>query len=737
MPDQEIKTSITKKGGSLTVNYGKTSWIESINIGFPINGKWSLSRKQDLVSTYKEELVCSDKLGEFEGYQLIYSANGEEYVALRVKNYPSIPGVIVEAEALKDLQGLALGDSFANTTFNAPIFTCRDSQFLLYTFGNDDKFPGWPEAILGQGKEEIPENQAFTPLILLEKDMTLVVSPLSHYLVSALRTIDTSEGVRIARGVHGSIDFIPQGTSIKTIFVFGDGLVKTLYKWGDLLLKLGNKERVDSSRCPLLKKLGYWNAWGGYYAETFAGMNEETLLDLANYSKEEDIPIKYCGLDLWYYYDQVGFAKCYEPSLQKYPHGLKDISQKTDLPFFLHLSAFDKDNLYSKHYAFSNEAGDDSSYPTTKKFYLDLAKKLKQEGAFGVWHDWLRTQQAKVEELRSNLSNADEWFSWIAQGFEKEDLVMMLCMQTMGFLLASTQFQNVIGARSYTDYLFKQEGQIKLLKERSEDFDPVKPQEYLKNELLMGLIIHALGMYPFNDLFVTNSDHPEGFADHNAHQEALMRILSTGPVGIGDKIGETGTDLIQRMVFPDGTLAKPDHPLYPLPESLGEDILVAYTESKLTDKLRWIYLVIINLGDEELPYRVDTHNIYPQSHLIYDYFNEQVVKDVNGSLQAADTHYYVLTPKIGQISFIGFANKFITAPSSHVINVNGNKANMEVTLSAPPGNIYPLKIHYEGELDFKANGAQVREINQDNNLYTLRIKPQKREFSVFVYEKAV
>ena len=43
--------------------------------------------------------------------------------------------------------------------------------------------------------------------------------------------------------------------------------------------------------------------------------------------------------------------------------------------------------------------------------------------------------------------------------------------------------------------------------------------------------------------------------------ESAVATLSTGIVGIGDKIGHTDTDLVSKSVRPDGLLLKPSRPL--------------------------------------------------------------------------------------------------------------------------------------------------------------------------------
>jgi hypothetical protein len=146
----------------------------------------------------------------------------------------------------------------------------------------------------------------------------------------------------------------------------------------------------------------------------------------------------------------------------------------------------------------------------------------------------------------------------------------------------------------------------------------------------------------------------------------------------------------------------------------------------------WIYLLISNIGEEELPYQMKTKQIYGNTHLIYDYFNRQIVSEVRGTLKPAKASYYILAPAPERegISFLGFEDKFITAPSSHIRGLQEKKGGIQLLLSAPPGSTYPLKVHYDGKLVVEAEGAKVLEVTSMSNLHTVWVKPKRKEFSV-------
>jgi len=69
---------------------------------------------------------------------------------------------VVEATALRDLQGTALADSFFNTTFNAPVIHMAEGfKYIAYTWGlRGEEGTGvggnFPDAAIAKGLGAIP-----------------------------------------------------------------------------------------------------------------------------------------------------------------------------------------------------------------------------------------------------------------------------------------------------------------------------------------------------------------------------------------------------------------------------------------------------------------------------------------------------------------------------------------------------------------------------------------------------
>ncbi|MCI2424942.1 hypothetical protein LM599_02835 [Candidatus Acetothermia bacterium] len=735
MPQRKLMEFINDGRSPALVCDGR-KWITDFGAYFPVNGKWLDSRRTDKNSF--QEHVGEDRLGRYQAYETDYHIEPTPIIRFTIKVYHDLSAVVTEAETLTDLHGLHSKDSFSDSTFNAPTFHIADDlNFLLYTFGLDragDDYPGgyWPEAIYGRSSKEIPLNKPFVPLILFhgtekgdirtaDRPRVLIVAPFNFYITSPLRRFADGS---IGRGLHGSVDKLLRGTVTKTIFFFGDGLAATICAFGDLLLAFSGKERPVTNDHILLERLGHWNAYGGYYAEIFHGLDEEKLHELAAYFRMEKIPVSYFGLDLWYNFDHIGLARSYSPQRRKYPRGLKSVSDETKLPYVLHLSALDKEHQYGSDGDFS-------------QIYRRIAAQLTEEGGITAWHDWLRTQQHLTAKLRCDPQAAEEWFSEIAQAFSSESLSMLLCMETMGMNLASTQQPNIIAVRSFTDYLFGQAGQLADLADRNLDGfsrESTAKREFIKQNLLVGMFCWGLGLYPFYDLFITNRHHPEGFAEPQAAEEALLRALSTGPVGIGDKIGEVDKEIVNRLVFPDGILAKADHPPFVVPSTIFGDLLVTYTESRSAN-LSTIYLLICNVGEKDQEYIVDIDMICDDDRLIYDYFAETMVDRVCGSLPPAGIAYYILPPRVGGVALLGFIDKYVTLPAARIRDIRELlTGGMTATFHVPPLHRYAIAACGGRDLQITAERAIIREVMTKEGYQRIVVEPTQEDFTLVITE---
>jgi hypothetical protein len=731
--------------GQVSLSFDGVPMVTELGAGVPIDGRWRWTFDGSLSLTEQASGSGSDQDGDYETVTLTYSDDAGPVLRQQMNARAEQSYLVFETTTLRDLSGTSLEDSFFHTTFNSPVVRLADHlSFLTYTWGlQGGEGVGigghFPDGVVATDLSSLSEKlrmagfsptadihqtseKPFAPLIAYdEQECTLVMSPLDHLLISPLRLIDTPQGTGIARGLHGAVDSIPTGTTTQTLLVFGPGLVPTMLKWGDLLLQRSGKARRDGHESTLVKKLGFWNCYGSYYAELFRQTNEETLLQLARYYKEADIPVRYIGLDLWYYFDRVGFARDYRPDPVKYSRGLKAMVQETGLPPLLHMSAFDSVTEHQQYYEFVVDEG--SAYPARPDFYQDRAREYRDWGALGIWPDFLRTQLQNSRSLRARLGVADQWFDGLCRAMGQEGLDVMLCMPTVGHYLASTAYSNVNSVRTSTDYVNHQPGQLEILSRTVEEYRiPNTSQHNLRQNLMLSLLAGALGLAPSYDVFITNRDHPEGFAEPEAAKQALARALSAGIVGIGDKVGEVDKSIVDRLAFPDGTLAQPDHPPYPVVATLPAEVPAFYTTTTIAD-FCWTYIALYNLSGGEGEYRLDLRQFLREpDDIIYDYLTGQFIPNavLEGRLTLGEYRYVVLPPKVGELYLLGFLDKYVTVSGRQVKGVSVQGDRVAISLELPAGRSYTFAVIGAEEVQAEGTGISGIAVEHQGSLDTVK-----------------
>jgi len=686
-------------------------WIEEIGLRIPIDGRWQSDRNGEIVGGAWSKEGGKDKIGTYRRWWQDYSFKEEPLLTLHLREYGD--AILATVELHRELNGLSQTDSFDDPTFLAPTFAFRDElRFFLATFGlgrSGDGYPGgyWPTVQTGRGHDELPQ-QAFAPLVCFSERGAVAVAPANYFLTSPMVCIQGGVG----RGLHGAVDSLPAGTKIETVFALGEDLPAALMHLGDFLLARGGKERPQPGKTSLTSSLGWWNAYGGYYTELIRSLNEQELEVMLESLKEQEIPLGYLGLDLWYPYQEIGQAIQYTPDPKKYPHGLDEIADRENLPTVLHLSALSSKNVYDA----------DGADP---HFYREVAKEIASQHGITAWHDWLRTQQHLTPALRRDPAVAESWFAGMAKAFAGEDLSVLLCMQTMGMNLASTVQKNVTVARSHTDFLFAQKKALDAAAALGhgdflEAWTP--PGDLHRQNLCMGMVLYTLGMLPFHDLFLSRPS-PDLGGDH-PKEEAVLRALSCGPVGIGDGPGMVDEELIDRLLLSDGTLAQPDRPPFPVMETIGHDIEAFWTERK-AGSARWIYLLLLNTAAEELPFSLDPPA--NEEFLIWDGLENQGRKAIEGRLAPGRLAYFVLAPQREGIAPLGLWKRFVPAPTDRILDLKWEEG-WQITLDGVEDEFAILS---EQPVSVHTNNGVPLELSHRGDLWICKVEGQVRNLHVF------
>ncbi len=617
-------------------------WITAIGLRLPPGSDWIPEASGELSAGRWSRTV---KQGETK---LTRTFCAEESPVLSMEILCTPRSASVVCRLLADLPTQPRTDAFDNPFLLAPSFSVNpDLRFFLTTFGQgraDEPYPGghWPSALEGRAPADLPP-EGFAPLVLHSPSAALAIAPADLQLTSPMVRVPGGT----ARAVPSSPTGLAAGQSWETWIYAGSDLYGALRSLGDGLLSRSGKSREATQSHLVNTRLGWWNAYGGYYTELFRPLDATALEQVERSLQALGLPVGYLGIDLWYPYSRIGQATRFSPDPTKYPQGLNHRRRALDVPYVLHLSALAPDNDYGT-------AGADPAY------YREVSQELRLQGAEVVWHDWLRTQQHVTPELRTNPESAERWFAGMAGHMREQELAVILCMHTMGMALASTSHQNIVAARSYTDFLFCQREALQRAAEQGhadllESW--ISPSELRTQNALVGMVLDSLGLAPFYDLFLSKTQG--GLGGVCPVEEALLRALSCGPVGIGDGPGHSDGELLGRTLLDDGVLAHPDTPLVPETKSLGKDVLLLWTR-RSTPAGDWWYAVAVNRSNEPLRVSIDPPG--EDQTVCWDLLAGHMVSCTRPTIPPNGLGGFLFAPVRDGVAPLGFTDKLVPTP---------------------------------------------------------------------------
>lgn len=669
-------------------------FVGAIRAAVPI---WE-SGGTECASSPWEEIEERNASSPFARLRSTVSRAGEPILEQTLANDGSM--IVYTARLLDSFEGIACGDSFERPSIHAPRFQLPESlRVCLATYGlgsSDDPCGGyWPSVRIG-GAAELP-SEAFAPLVVFSDFAALAIAPGNHFLTSGL--VSMPDGV--ARGLHGAVDRLAAGLEIETLFVPGRDLSDALIALGEVLLGRSGKARPDPASHVLTSSIGWWNAYGGCYTEPLHPLTAAELRGVIDGVRQGGLPVRYLGLDLWYPYRQIGQAIEFIPDPKKYPDGIGPLTRSASLPTVLHVSALAQPNAYGSD-------GSDGG------IYERIAEEIRRQEGVVVWHDWMRTQQHLTPRLRNSPAAAEAWYREMTDALGRRGLDVLQCMQTMGMALASTQAPNVRSARTYIDYLFALPEAIESLAELGQDGfrrEALRPVDLNRQNLLMGTFLYALGLLPFHDLFLS-AFHP-GLGGTHPEEDAVLRALSCGPVGIGDAPDRSDKRLLSRLILPDGRLLQPDRPPFPVTSTLGAPIEVYWTLHRAGEHA-WLYVVLLNLSSKPQPF--DVAPPLPGPYAVRNGLDGSFVERMRGTLEGGRMAYYVLSPIVDGICPLGLVDKFVPAPSGRFVALR-NGDGLQLQLDHVDAQVAFLS---EAPIDVAVDGRR-RNVQREGDIHAIDV----------------
>jgi len=696
--------------------------------------------------------------GKFDSVTLKWKAAGLRFdTAFRV--YDSEP-IIEFSHSFPEGYSAGKKSRFEDTALNFPVFAATGDVQELYLYSYSYRI--WPSPVFGKNVRKTfrgwEDGANRTPLMIMDEEGgSAVLSPLGDYLIRIVRVLDLDgQGFAPAAavGLNGELERLDPGHGSRSILVFDDGGPNSaLMAYGSALLRDSGKKPLANDSYYFLKYIGYWTDNGAYYYyRTEEGKDyETTLLDMREYLKEEEIPLKYFQMDSWWYpkSELDNGVLVWEPREDMFPGGFEPFQAKLGLPLTFHNRYFAVDTPYQDRFEFvkdykNPDPGEGATggkgelrgvHPATRDIFDLWAGQVDRWGGVMYEQDWLGTQMDRVAQLRSDPDLADNWMSWMADAMDRKGLDIQYCMPTMGFYLESTKFQNVSNIRSSNDYQVRLGG---------------RSNQLWWEHVYTSPIIWALGVYPFKDVIITN---PPGKMEKNPvlrnlqgttgdkyeegitltepfyHQSALLSILSAGPVGVGDRKGDVNKPIVMLMADEKGVLVKPDAPMAPIDRMYYTDTrtsataLTGYTTSTAGGST-WYYVLGLNVTEAmaKAKFELTSEDINTGGRYVaYDFTRKRALAlgedfTIKQNLDALDFMYIVLAPMTGTgRALIGDTGKYVTASSGRIKDWSDAPEAMEIDLAGPEGSETQLLIYTKDEPSRVVDvtrGAEIKKVDK-------------------------
>jgi len=191
-----------------------------------------------------------------------------------------------------------------------------------------------------------------------------------------------------------------------------------------------------------------------------------------------------------------------------------------------------------------------------------------------------------VRQMRSQPGRATEWQEGIDRAARDRGITLQWCMGTPADFAQTTTLTQVTSVRTSGDH-----GYIASAGQLWAWF------------CTTSALARSLDLMPFKDVFRADPD----VTGQNGEPEGLLAALSTGPVGVGDRVGRMDAALALRTCRADGLLVKPHTAVAATDESMlsgpafTSTLLVAECQS-VHPAGRWTYAVAMhaNPGGEPI-----------------------------------------------------------------------------------------------------------------------------------------
>ncbi len=462
---------------------------------------------------------------------------------------------------------------------------------------------------------------AMIPLIARSSGRITLLAPIDHFHEQVLSV--TEHG--LTWGWHGDLDRVPAGFQASLGIYESASVTDALASWRADLSPCGDRVAENA----LSTHLSYWTDNGAaYWYRTEPGRTiVESVTDVVESLRSDDVPIRAVELDSWFYdhavarpIAEVGYPTEVPPTgmLRWEPRadafapesedGIAELARRLDSPLVLHARHIAPNSPYITS-AEDWWVDEHAAQPKNPAFFLRWFDDAKRWGATVIEQDWMQVYWFAVRELRAVPGRAAAWQRALNDHARATGVDLVWCMATPADLMLAGQLDRVIAARTCDDYRFND--------------DPAFLWTWF---LVVNRLADTFGLPVFKDCFFSNDsvdDHDDAIdGDRHAELEAALAALSGGPVGIGDRLDRTNREVAMRCCDADGRLRRVDGPIAAVDQCLfgdparGHGAMWATTTATTADGV-WTYVVAINTSTARSPV-VDRFELANES-LVYDW----------------------------------------------------------------------------------------------------------------------
>ena len=607
-------------------------------------------------------------------------AVGGGSVVASVRVDDELPMLVFRLEATSDLDGIATG-AFDLPSVGWPVFTPAEraeggvdpaARALAYQ-ACEFAFP--TGADVGLDRFFLLPHRPPTgwPLALSASDgRTVLIAPLDAFHE---QTIGLNGGT-VRCGWHGDLATVPAGFATELAVVAADDIRSCLDAWGALLRRRAGTVRPGRWPDALGSKPSYWTDNGAaYWYRTEPGHDPAgSIVAAVDDLLDRGVPLGSVQLDSWWYphaelrpFDTDEWVVpptamiAWEPRADVLPDGIDALHTRLHgLPLAAHIRHLSS----AAPIAAELPVHADGPYavPATAEAYERWLDQCVAWGIETFEHDWLVEVFFGVRPLREVPGRARAWQEGIDRAARERGITTQWCMGTPADMAQTVTLTQVTSVRTCGDH-----GYIATAGQLWAWFCTVNA------------MARSLGLMPFKDVFRAD---PE-LADAHGEPEALLSALSTGPVGLGDRVGRFDAALAMRTCRADGRLIKPHVPIAATSRSMfvsaGSRPVLMVAEC-FSDHLagRWAYVMTMRCSPDDTAVTGDVRladlgeSSPADDVVLWDWRAGTATRAAadhawTATLTPEQWTFHVVAPVLpGGIAVVGDVSKFVTAGDARI-----------------------------------------------------------------------